>query len=410
MNQEDLWRWQLKNGIRVIYRRVNSGVGHCCLMIGAGSRDELSHEHGMAHFIEHVLFKGTKKRKSFHILSRIDSVGGELNAYTTKEETCLYASFQKQYLERAIELLSDICFHSTFPSREIHKEKEVIKDEIQSYLDSPSEQIFDDFEEHLFPNQPLGRTILGTAESLDSFKQQDILKFRKRLHVSSQTVWSVTGDYEPEEIQQLFGKYLIRQSEGKSGAVRHKPKAAPKFEQTVHRKTFQAHCVMGSECLPASDRKRTAMVLLNNMFGGPAMNSRLNLNIREKYGFTYNLESSYTALSDTGLFTIYLGTDSVYLDKTLNLIEKEMQKLRNQKLGVVQLSAAKKQLCGQIALSQENHSSVMMGLARSVLLFDKVDSIQKIYSEIEKISAETMLELANRYLQPKHLSSITYLP
>jgi predicted Zn-dependent peptidase len=152
------------------------------------------------------------------------------------------------------------------------------------------------------------------------------------------------------------------------------------------------------------------MVLLNNMFGGPAMNSRLNLNIREKYGFTYNLESSYTALSDTGLFTIYLGTDSVYLDKTLNLIEKEMQKLRNQKLGVVQLSAAKKQLCGQIALSQENHSSVMMGLARSVLLFDKVDSIQKIYSEIEKISAETMLELANRYLQPKHLSSITYLP
>jgi predicted Zn-dependent peptidase len=192
--------------------------------------------------------------------------------------------------------------------------------------------------------------------------------------------------------------------------VRHKPKAAPKFEQTVHRKTFQAHCVMGSECLPASDRKRTAMVLLNNMFGGPAMNSRLNLNIREKYGFTYNLESSYTALSDTGLFTIYLGTDSVYLDKTLNLIEKEMQKLRNQKLGVVQLSAAKKQLCGQIALSQENHSSVMMGLARSVLLFDKVDSIQKIYSEIEKISAETMLELANRYLQPKHLSSITYLP
>lgn len=410
MNNEDLRRWELKNGIRVIFRRVKSGVGHCCLMMGAGSRDEMAHEHGLAHFIEHVMFKGTRNRKSFHILNRIDSVGGELNAYTTKEETCLYASFQKQYLERAIELLSDIGFHSTFPAREIMKEKEVIKDEIQSYLDSPTEQIFDDFEEHLFPEHPLGRPILGTAESLESFKQQHILQFRKRLHVSSQTIWSVTGDYEPAEIESLFEKYLARHARGEKSAQRFKPQKAKVFHKTTNRKTYQAHCVIGSECLPASDKKRNAMILLNNLFGGPAMNSRLNLNIREKYGFTYNLESSYTALSDTGLFTIYLGTDTLYLDRTRELIEKEMRKLRETKLGTIQLSAAKKQLCGQIALGQENYSGVMMGLAKSVLLFDKIDSLEKIYSDIEKINAETILELANRFMNPKNLSSLTYIP
>lgn len=410
MNQEDLRRWELNNGIRVIFRRVKSVVGHCCLMMGAGSRDELLHEHGLAHFIEHVMFKGTRKRKSFHILNRIDSVGGELNAYTTKEETCLYASFQNQYLERAVELLCDICFHSTYPAKEILKEKEVIKDEIQSYLDSPSEQIFDDFEEHLFPDHPLGRPILGTAESLESFKQQHIIQFRKRLHVNTETILSVTGDYEPAEIEFLFNKYLLRYSKTESEIRRNKPRAAKSFEKTLNRKTYQAHCVMGTECLPASDKKRNAMILLNNLFGGPAMNSRLNLNIREKFGFTYNLESSYTALSDTGLFFVYLGTDTQYLDRTRELIEKEMRKLSENKLGTVQLSAAKKQLCGQIALSQENYSGVMMGLAKSVLLFDKIDSLERIYSDIEKISAETILELANRYMNPKKLSSLTYIP
>lgn len=410
MNQEELRRWELKNGIRVIFRRVKSGVGHCCLMIGAGSRDELSNEHGLAHFIEHVMFKGTHLRKSYHILNRIDSVGGELNAYTTKEETCLYASFQKQYLERALELLSDISFHSTFPAKEILKEKEVIKDEIQSYLDSPSEQIFDDFDEHLFPEHPLGRTILGTAESLETFKQQNIIRFRKRLHVTTQTILSVTGDYEPEEIEALFHKYLSSYPGTETEHRRKKPRTAKIFDKTLNRKTYQAHCLIGTECLPASDKKRNAMILLNNLFGGPAMNSRLNLNIREKYGFTYNLESSYTALSDTGVFFVYLGTDSLYIERTRALIEKEMRKLREKKLGTVQLSAAKKQLCGQIALSQENYSGVMMGLAKSILLFDKIDSLERIYADIEKISAETILELANRYMNPRHLSTLTYIP
>ena len=368
----------------------------------------MENEHGIAHFIEHCLFKGTKNRRAFHILNGLDAVGGELNAYTTKEETTVYASFQNEYLEKAISLVSDIAFHSTFPAHEIKKEKDVVIDEIHSYLDSPSEQIFDDFEEQVFKDHSIGRPILGTIESVSGFKQADLKAFVARNFSTDRMVFSFVGNVSERKLKRLIDKYLGA-AEATSKPLQRQPFTSFTPERIVkERESYQTHWLMGSLGYSANSEKRRPLILLNNILGGPALNSRLNMEIREKYGFTYNIESGYSAYCDTGLFSIYFGTDNKYAEKTHALVMKELNKLRQNALGTRQLNAAKKQLIGQIALAQEGTSNLMLGLGKSLLMFDRIDTLAEMYAKIEAITASDVLEVANEVLDPNNFSTLIY--
>ena len=281
MNEFEIF--ELPNGLRVIYKQVVGEAAHCGIILNAGTREEKQTEQGLAHYIEHTLFKGTSKRRFYHILSRIDSVGGELNAYTAKEETCIYASFQKQYLERAVELIADITFNSTFPVKEIEKEKDIIIDEIHSYKDTPAEQIYDDFETHLFNRHPLGNNILGTVESVKSFKQKHIIDFIKRHYLIKNMVFSIVGNYKKEHVKKVMEKHFAHYSTKGNPSIRKAPTLNKTFQVVNKINANQSHCIIGSIAPSSASKKRTAMVLLNNLLGGTGMNSRLNLNIREKY-------------------------------------------------------------------------------------------------------------------------------
>ncbi len=403
-----IFEYRLDNGIRVIHHPTNSPVAHCGLIINTGSRDETDDEHGLAHFIEHVIFKGTKKRKTYHILSRIDDVGGELNAYTTKEDTYIYATFLKNDLERAVELLSDIAFNSTFPSKELKKEKEVIIDEINSYKDNPSELIIDDFEELIFHNDPMGRNILGTAESISTFNKGTIQKFMKNNYHTDEMVFCVVGEFKPNKIEKLSNKYFshiptnIRQHKRPS----HIPYSPKAIDKTMD--TFQTHAVIGNVAYDINHPDRTALILLNNILGGPGMNSRLNLALREKNGIAYNIESIYSPYSGTGLFCIYFGTDDNNINKGLKIVEREMKKMRDTKLGKLQLHNAQRQLKGQITIANENMENLMLGIGKSYLLHNKVDSIEKVYDKIDNITSSKIIEVANEILDPKQLSYLLY--
>lgn len=406
MNEFEIF--ELPNGLRVIYKQVSSEATHCGIIINAGTREEKQTEQGLAHYIEHTLFKGTSKRRFYHILGRIDSVGGELNAYTSKEETCIYASFQKQYLERAVELIADISFNSTFPVKEIEKEKDIIIDEIHSYKDTPAEQIYDDFEMHLFNKHPLGNNILGTTESVKSFKQKHIIDFIKRHYLLKNMVFSVVGNYKKEHVRKVIEKHFAAYTTKGNPSVRTAPTSNKTFQLVNKVNSNQSHCIIGSLAPSSASKKRTAMVLLNNLLGGPGMNSRLNLNIREKYGFAYNLDSNYVAYSDTGLFAVYLGTDKKYLQKTTALVYKELKKLRDTPLSTMQLHRAKQQLSGNISLAQEHNSNVMLALGKSLLMFNKVDTLSSIYEEIEKITTKQLFNIANEVFEEKQMNSLTF--
>jgi predicted Zn-dependent peptidase len=399
----------LSNGIRVIHQEMNgSDVSHCGIIVNAGSRDENEDEQGLAHFIEHSIFKGTNKRKAYHILSGLDAVGGELNAYTSKEETAIYASFQNQYLEKAIELITDITFNSAFETKEINKEKDVIIDEINSYLDSPGEQIYDDFEGQIFAGHSIGRNILGTIESVKSFKRKDILAFMKRNFTTDRMVFSVVGKISEKKLRRLLDKHLGQMEESSSVLNR---KAFDQYKVTKVTSTddnHQTHVMIGSAAYGSDDPKRRSLILLNNILGGPAMNSRLNLGIREKYGFAYNIESSYTPYSDTGIFAVYFGTDNKVSARTHQLVMNELKKFRDKKLGVRQLEQAKKQLIGQIALSQEHHVNSMLSLGKSVILYGAVDLLSETYHKINAVTAEEIFEVANEIFDESRLSSLTF--
>jgi predicted Zn-dependent peptidase len=404
----DFCTFELSNGIRVIHLQTASVVSHCGLIINAGSRDELEHQQGLAHFIEHSIFKGTKKRKTYHILSRLDSVGAEINAYTTKEETWVYGSFMEKHLARAVELIGDICFNSIFPEKEINKEKDVIVDEINSYLDSPSEMIFDEFEELVFANHPLGRNILGTEESVRSFTRDDIFEMTSRRYRVDQMVFSSVGPTSPDRVRKICEKYLGNYKTEKSTDVR-KPFSGYTPSNTVEDKdAFQMHYLIGNEAYDAGHPKKTGLILLNNLLGGPAMNSTLNLQIREKHGMAYNIESSYQSYSDTGLFQIYLGTDERFFAKAERLVMQELKKLREKALGISQLHMAKQQLIGQIALSQESGSGTMLALGKSYMLYDRVDSLEEVYKSIEALTSSELLEIANEIFDTSRFSSLIY--
>lgn len=401
--------YTLNNGIRIIHKPEKSEVGYCGIIINAGSRDEDVNEHGMAHFIEHVVFKGTKKRKAFHVLSRLEDVGGELNAYTTKEETCIYASFLKEDYERSMELIADITFHSIFPDKEIEKEKEVIIDEINSYKDSPAELIFDDFEELLYPNHPIGRNILGTPEMLKSFSRNDIFNFINKNYHTDQIVFCSVGSQDFKRVVKLAEKYFGDIAENRRINKRSSIlPSRPTVIKTI-KDTYQSHIIIGSTTYDYNHPKRLGLHLLNNLLGGPGMNSRLSMSLREKRGIAYNIESSYTPFYGTGVFSIYYGTDQKNVEKSLKIVFKELDKLRTVGLGDMQLHKAKRQLKGQIAISSESKESLMLNIGKSYLLYNKVDSLATVYDKIDKLSSSDLLEIANETFDPETLSQLIYL-
>jgi predicted Zn-dependent peptidase len=383
-------------------------IAHCGLVINSGSRDEEDHEHGMAHFIEHMLFKGTKKRKAFHILSRLDDAGGELNAYTTKEETAVHASFLKEDYEKAVDVISDIVFNSVFPSREIEKEKDVILEEINSYRDNPAELIFDEFEELIFSGMPIGRNILGEPGTVKSFNTSSIRKFISKNYCTDQMVFCSVGNIRNEKIIGLFQKYFgqIPSSRKKiNGALQYnyKPSVTEKKLDT-----WQNHCIIGNVSWPVKDKRRIPMALLNNILGGQGLNSRLNLSLRERNGLAYNIESGYNPYYDTGVFSIYFGTDSQNLNRCISIIERELKMLRTEKLGVLQLSKAKNQVKGYLARGIENHESLMLSLGKSLLVFDRIHTMEENYRMIDSISSQDLLELAAEAFDPDSMSTLIY--
>lgn len=402
--------YELENGIRVIHHPIKNRVAHCGFIINTGTRDEKITENGMAHFIEHSIFKGTKKRKSHHILNRIDNVGGEINAYTTKEKTCIYASFTNEHIERATELLSDILFNSIFPEKELEKEKEVIIDEIYSYQDNPFEQIYDDFEEYIFQKHPLAMNILGTVESVKSLNRSKILDFIEHNYSPDQVIFSIVGDFSEKKINTLTHKYLIETPLKINQQKRKTFLNYKAFNKSIERDVYQAHCMIGNIAYGSQHKNKVDLILLNNILGGPAMNSRLNMGIREKYGFTYNIESTYNTYSDIGVFGIYLGTDIKHLEKSTKLVHKELKKLRTKKLSVAQLHKAKQQLIGQITLAEENKSNVMIGLGESLLFYNKIDSLEEVYQKINAVTADNLIDVANEIFAPESMSTLTYKP
>ncbi len=404
----ELYFHTLSNGIRLVHHTIPGIVAHCGLVINAGSRDENEDEHGIAHFIEHMLFKGTTKRKAYYILSRLEDVGGELNAYTTKEETAIHASFLKDDYERTIELISDIAFNSVFPEKEIEKEKDVVIEEINSYLDNPGELIFDDFEELIFAGQTIGHNILGTTEIVKSFKQNTISDFISRHYNTDQMVFCSVGNISNEKIELLFTRYFssVPRNQKTSASLpswTYKPSTVTKKKDT-----YQNHCIIGNIAYNLKDERRPGMFLLNNILGGQGLNSRLNLSLREKKGLAYNIESSYNPYCDTGAFTIYFGTDNNLLEKSIKVVMSELDMLRTKKLGIVQLSKAKNQIKGYLARGYENHESLMLGMGKSLLVFDRIESLEDTCNKIEKITASELLETANEVFDPSKLSTLIY--
>ncbi len=405
---KELIHFELNNGVRVIHSPAKGKIVHCALMINAGTRDEEEENTGIAHLIEHCIFKGTRTKSSLAILNRIDSVGGELNAYTTKEETCVYVSCGLEYFERALELLTDIVLNSTFPEKEIIKEKEVICDEIHSYLDSPAEQIHDDFEALVFKDHPLGRNILGDEKRLKAVKRNALTKFVSKHYGGRKIVFSSSGNISPLKLKQLSAKYLSPFGNQTDGMDRKPFSSYKKIHAIVKKDTFQTHCLLGTVAYDSQHKHRIPMILLNNLLGGPAMNSRLNLAIREKFGITYNLDSSYVSYADTGIFNIYFGTDPSNMDQTLLLIHRELKKLRSRKLTELQIQSAKEQLIGQVALSQESRIGAVLNNAKNIFLFGNVDSFSTWINKVRKVSASQVLEIANEVFEEKELSMLAF--
>jgi predicted Zn-dependent peptidase len=408
MANQEYYIHTLQNGIRLIHRPVDSPVAHLGLFINAGSRDEGMEEHGMAHLIEHMLFKGTARRKAYYILSRMEDVGGEINAYTTKEETCIHGTFFSEYYRRALELISDIAFNSSFPLNELKKEREIILDEINSYKDSPSELIFDEFEELLYDGNALGRNILGNEESLKLFTPQHIRNFINKNYSTDQMVVSSVGQLEFDKLVRLFETYFQVHALRSS----HQRKAVTYNYTPVHKKvkrnTFQSHCIIGNQAYQIDDKRRLPLYLLNNYLGGPGMNSRLNMSLRERKGYAYTVDSMYTAYNDTGNITIYFGTDKSLVEKCTDLILKELKQLREKPLSTIQLHRAKKQVLGHIAISSENNENYMLSMGKSLMIFNRIESLEETGKKTEDISARQLIDIANEVLEEKKLSYLLY--
>jgi predicted Zn-dependent peptidase len=404
----ELLHYKLDNGIRLVHHRTNGMVAHCGLILNTGSRDERNQEHGMAHFIEHMLFKGTVKRKPYYIFSCLDNAGGELNAYTTKEETAIHASVLKEDFEKAVDIISDLTYNSTFPEKEITKEKDVIIEEINSYLDSPAELIFDEFEEMVFEGQALGRSILGTPELIKSFTRESLREFVASNYDTYETVFCTVGNIPDTKVIRIFTKYFGHIPRKKITKRRNKKHIYKPSTLIKKKDTNQIHCIIGNIAYGYKDKHRTGMFLVNNILGGQGLNSRLNLSLREKKGLAYTVESGYNSYRDSGIFSIYFGTDNHNLEKSIAVINSELTRLRKSKLGTLQLHSAKKQIKGYLARGYENHESLMLSLGKNLLVFNKIDTLGDICAKIDKITPSDVLEIANEIFAPDTLSTLIY--
>jgi len=379
-------------------------------LVNAGARDEQEHQTGLAHFIEHLLFKETERRNTNQILNRLELVGADLNAYTAKEYTCIHASLLNQHLERAADLFEDILFHSTFPEDEMEKERGVILDEIASYLDQPEEAIQDDFEELLYQGHTIGRNILGTPETVGKLNTGDIRQFIAANYNTSGMVFAVFGDYDFKKVVKISEKYFGAVPANNSVKQRVTPGLSNSGRTVLAKPISQTHCIIGGQAYASPHHHKNGLLLLNNLLGGMGMSSRLNLEIREKYGIAYTIESNYTAFTDTGIFSIYFGTDSEKAEKATKLIHKELKKLRDNKLGSLQLHQAKEKFIGQIALAEENRMSLIISMAKSLIDYNCVDTLQQVFDKINAVTAEQLLEISNEIFDIDRMLTLVFEP
>jgi len=406
--EKDYFSHILPNGLRIVHLPSASPVSYCGFAVNAGTRDEEMDEFGLAHFVEHMIFKGTEKRKSWHILNRMENVGGELNAYTTKEETFVYSIFMEEHFRRAFELLSDLVFHSQFPEQEIEKEVDVILDEINSYEDSPSELIFDEFENLLFDGHALGHNILGDEQSLLGFGSESGKSFMRRFYAPENMVFFSMGRIPFKKIVQMAESTLSDIAFPMAARNRTAPGELLPVSRQIHKDTHQAHVLIGGRAYSMHDEKRLPLFLLNNLLGGPGMNNRLNVSLREKNGLVYNVESNVTSYTDTGLASIYFGTDPKNKEKAIRLVYKELAKLREVKLTATQLAAAKKQVIGQLGVSGDNREGLFLGLGKSFLHYNRYDTLPEVFAKVEKLTAGEIREVANEIFAPERLFSLIF--
>ncbi len=410
--------YTLDNELRIIHLPSDSKVVYCGYQINAGARDEEPGEEGLAHFCEHVTFKGTERRKAWHILNCLESVGGDLNAYTNKEGTVYYAAILKEHIARAVDLLSDIVFHSTYPQQEIDKEVEVICDEIESYNDSPTELIYDEFENILFKGNSLGHNILGTAEQVRQFTTEDALRFTRKLYRPDNAVFFAYGDINfkklvtllkrsvgSEELRVKNEEFNSREEERMKGEESNSPKG-----QTIvmEKHTHQAHVMIGTQAYDVHDDRRMPLYLLNNILGGPGMNAKLNLALREHNGLVYTVESTMVAYGDTGTWSIYFGCDEHDVKRCLRLVRKELDKFMEKPLSDAQLRAAKKQIKGQIGVACDNRENFALDFGKSFLHYGWEKNVDRLYEQVDAITAQQMQAVAQELFDEHRLTTLIF--
>lgn len=404
----------LDNGLRVIYRPDHSPIVYCGYQINAGTRNEAPGEEGLAHFCEHTTFKGTSRRKAWHVINGLESVGGDLNAFTTKEDTVYYAAILKEHTSRAIDLLTDIVFHSVYPQHELDKEVEVICDEIESYHDSPAELIFDEFENMIFKGHPLGHNILGTSVNVRRFTTADAQRFTRRYYRPDNAIFFIEGDIDFKKVIRQLQRAdwpkapsMPNESNALLTSATTYPASDP-TSLTVNRNTHQAHVMLGCRAYDIHDDRRMSLYLLNNMMGGPGMNARLNLALREHHGLVYTVESMMVSYSDTGLWAIYFGCDQHDVKRCLRLIRRELNKVIEKPLSPTQLAKAKKQLKGQIGVACDNRESFALDFGKSFLHYGWEKDITTLFQNIDAITSESIQQVAKELMAPDRLTTLIY--
>ena len=413
----------LENGLRIIHRPSNSQVVYCGYQIAAGTRDEWPGEEGLAHFCEHVTFKGTERRNALQIINYLEQLGGDLNAFTNKEDTTFYAAIQKEHIAKAVDLLTDIVFHSQYPQHEIDKEVEVICDEIESYNDSPAELIYDDFENILFEDHPLGHNILGNAEQLRTYTTADALRFVRRNYLPEKAIFFAYGDLDFNKLVKLLANAIAgnhgdrsRDSADTTGnhgpvpVIPALPTSAVANSQLIKRSlgTHQAHVVLGTRAYDIHHPLRIPLYLINTILGGPGMNARLNLSLRERHGLVYTVESTMVNYSDTGIWSVYFGCDPHDINKCLRLVRRELDHMMQKPLSDRQLKAAKQQLKGQIAIACDNREQFALDFGKSFLHYGWEKDITSLFDSIDKVTAEEILQVANELFAPNQLTTLIY--
>lgn len=397
----------LANGLRLVHIRTANQVAWCGLAVNAGSRDECAGKFGLAHFVEHTIFKGTKHRRAWHILNRMECVGGELNAYTTKEGTMLYSVFPHQHLERAIDLLADLVQWSVFPQEELDRERDVVLEEAASYRDTPSDAVYDDFEDLLFAGSQLGHNILGRKEDLENITREDCMSYLKALYVPGNMAFFSVGPERPERVFRLAEKHFAPMSHKLPARQRVMPAAVEPFRRTIPIGTHQAHTIVGARVPDMSHPLRHALMLLNNILGGPGMNSLLNVELRERRGYVYTVESTLTLLTDCGWIEIYLGCDPDDVRSSLRVIERITSRLSQEILPARRLDAYKKQYCGQLMVAADSTEFMAMRAGRGMLYNGQVASIGDTIERIQAVTPEEIAQAAT-YLAADRLSSLTF--